>query len=262
MNSSILRVMITLVILTLAVFNTNAQQPTPVTVQLSTSTPLPLLGGGASSPLSSPTPSPTETPIGGAQLEALTESNVRSEASTEAARLGVIVPGEKYLIMGRYFRWLQFRYPNSPSGLAWIYDELVTITGDPSLIPDLSVAPPTPDPETVGATRTAEAILAVPGGDMTATAGARFLEGPVSVDGSLSQEESRLNPEGQTRLPTFTPVAAVSELVALSAVVPTATRESNFIDRTVNRGVMPPIFPIAALMGFGMLGLVASFMRR
>lgn len=242
-------------------FITQAQQSTPITVQLSTATPLPLLGGG-SSPLASPTPMPTDTPVGGAELEAITESNVRSDASTEADRLGVIVPGERYLITGRYFRWLQFRFPNSPSGLAWVYDELVTITGDQSLIPDLSVEQPTADPAISASTETAAAILAVPGGDMTATAGARILQGPVSVDGSTVQDESSLNPEGETRLPTFTPAPAVNELVAQSAIVPTATQEMNFIDRTVNRGAMPPLIPIAALIGFGMVGLVASFMRR
>jgi hypothetical protein len=261
MNRSILRSIGVAAILMYGMLITQAQQPTPVTVQLSTATPLPLLGGG-SSILASSTPVPTETPVGGAELEAITESNVRSDASTEADRLGVIVPGERYLITGRYFRWLQFRYPNSPSGFAWVYDELVTITGDQSLIPDLSVEPPTPDPAIAASTQTAAAILAVPGGDMTATAGARILEGPVSVDGNAVQGESLLNPQGDTRLPTFTPAPAVNELVAQSAVVPTATQESNFLDRTVNRGTMPPLIPIAALIGFGMLGLVASFMRR
>ena len=247
--------------LVFVMFAAQAQQPTPITVQLSTATPLPLIGGG-SSPLASSTPMPTETPVGGAELEAITESNVRSDASTEAARLGVIVPGERYLITGRYFRWLQFRFPNSPTGTAWVYDELVTVTGDQSLIPDLSVEQPTADPVIAASTQTAAAILAVPGGDMTATAGARILEGPVSVDGNAIQGESRLNPEGETRLPTFTPAPAVDELVAQSIVVPTATQETNFIDRTVNRGAMPPLIPIAALIGFGMLGLVASFTRR
>jgi hypothetical protein len=261
MTSSVLRCIGAVAILALGIMMTQAQQPTPVTVQLSTATPLPLLGG-SSSVLASPTLLPTDTPIGGAQLEAITESNVRSEASTEAERLGVIVPGEQYLITGRYFRWLQFRFPNSPTGLAWVYDELVIITGDQSLIPDLSVAQPTADPIIAASTQTAAAILSVPGGDMTATAGARILEGPVSVDGNAIQGESRLNPEGEARLPTFTPAPAVNELVAQSAVLPTATQEMNFIDRTVNRGAVPPIIPIAALIGFGMLGLVTSFMRR
>lgn len=263
MISKILRGVSVLAIVTLGVFITEAQQPTPVTVQLSTATPLPLLGGGnVPSVLASPTPMPTDTPIGGAQLEAITESNVRSEASTEAELLGVIAPGEMFLITGRYFRWLQFRYPNSPTGTAWVYDELVTITGDQSLIPDLSVEQPTADPIIAAATQTAAAILAVPGGDMTATAGARILQGPVSVDGNAVQGESNLNPEGETRLPTFTPAPSVNELVAQSAIIPTATQATNFIDRTVNRGAMPPLIPIVALIGFGTLGLIVSFMRR
>jgi len=236
-----------------------AQEPTPITVQLTTATPLPVLG---SSPLIA-TLSPTETPLGGAQLEALTEVNVRAEASTDADRLGLIVPGEKYQILGRYFRWLQFRYPNSPSGTGWVYDELVEISGDTTLIPDLSVAPPTADPIAAASTETAAAILSVPGGDMTATAGARVLEGPESIEAGASVlGENQLNPQGEQRLPTFTPAPNVGELVAQSAIIPTNTTEPQFLNLTREAGGFPPILPIAALVGFGILGLAISFTRR
>lgn len=261
MTKQFMRALCALAIFVAGTIGTAAQQPTPVPVQLATSTPLPVLGGGQSSS-ALPTASPSPTQQGGAVLEALTDANVRAEASTDAARLGLIVPGEQFQITGRYFRWLQFKYPNSPSGLAWVYDELVTISGDQSLIPDLSVAPPTVDPQLLGPTQTAAAILAVPGGDLTATAGARILEGPVSIDGATLNSESALNPQGDTRLPTFTPVPNVGQIVAQSAIMPTATQAANFIDRTVSRGSLPPLLPIAALVGFGTLGLIASFMRR
>lgn len=236
-----------------------AQEPTPITVQLATATPLPILG---SSPLMA-TATPTETPVAGAQLEALTDVNVRAEASTDSDRLGLIVPGEKYTIVGRYFRWLQFRFPNSPTGTGWVYDELVQLSGDLSLIPDLSVAPPTADPSVAAATQTAESILSVPGGDMTATAGARVLEGPESIESNgAALAENSLNPLGEQRLPTFTPAPNVSELVAQSAILPTATVEMALINLTRESGGVPPILPIAALIGFGVLGLAISFMRR
>lgn len=201
--------------------------------------------------------------MAGAQLEALTDVNVRAEASTDSDRLGLIVPGEKYTILGRYFRWLQFRFPNSPTGTGWVYDELVQLSGDLSLIPDLSVAPPTADPSIAASTQTAESILSIPGGEMTATAGARVLEGPESIESKgAALAESSLNPLGEERLPTFTPAPNVSELVAQSAVLPTATMEPALINLTRESGSIPPILPIAALIGFGVLGLAISFMRR
>jgi hypothetical protein len=238
----------------------SAQAPTPVPVQLATSTSLPVLGGQEQSAQPSPTPAPS-TPAG-AFLEAQTEANVRADASTDAERLGLIAPGEIFEITGRYFRWLQFRYPNAPGGLAWVYDELVTVTGDQSLIPDLSEAPPSIDPLLQAQTQTAGAILAVPGGDLTATAGARILDGPVGVDGSTTQPESALNPLGESRLPTFTPAPNAGQLMAQAVVQPSPTAAESFIDRTVIRGALPPMIPIVALVGFGMLGLIASFLRR
>lgn len=263
MTKHLIRITAVLAVSAFLLLSAWAQESTPIPVQLATSTPLPLLGGG-NQQAATPTPTPTETPIGPTQLEATSGSvNVRADSDPEAEIYGIIIPGERYAITGRYFRWLQFRFPNSPTGLGWVFDELVTIHGDPLLIPDLSVAPPTPDPLISGPTLTVEAILNVPGGELTATAGARIIEGPVAVIGSSSQPlESQLNPEGAERLPTFTPAPNVDLLVASSNVQPTNTSEPMLIDLTTRGGSFPPILPIVALIGLGVLGLAFSFWRR
>lgn len=259
MTKQILHVMAVATALCITFMAVMAQEPTPIIVQLATSTPLPILGA----PTLMPTPIPTETPIGGAQLEAKDSVNVRSEASTEAGRLGLIAPGERYVIVGRYYRWLQFRYPNSPSGTGWVYDELVDIHGDLSLIPDLSEAAlPTSDPIIDSATMTALAIVSVPGGEMTATAGARILAVPTNSGGADPFMESNLNPDGGERLPTFTPAPNVNELVAQLDVMPTNTPERAVINITTEQGALPPILPIFGLVGLGLFGLAVSFIRR
>lgn len=233
--------------------------PTPIVVQLATPTPLPVLGAPTPTPV---VPDPTATEIAPTQIEALSSVNVRAEASTEAARLGLIVPGERYAATGRYFRWIQFRYPNSPTGYGWVYDELVQIIGDPSLIPDLTITQPTADPIVVAATQTAAAIAAQPGGDLTATAGARVLTGPVGVDANATSTDVLFNPQGAERLPTFTPVPNIEEDIAAAAVRATATPEPTILPIALEQGGVPPLVPIVALIGFGMLGFIVSFIRR
>ncbi|MBK9122735.1 MAG: SH3 domain-containing protein [Chloroflexi bacterium] len=248
-----------LTLLPLAGQATAQVEPTPIVVQLATSTPLPVLGAPSATPV---VPDPTATDIGPTQIEALSSVNVRAEASTDAARLGLIVPGERYAATGRYFRWIQFRYPNSPTGYGWVYDELVQIIGDPGLIPDLSVTQPTADPIVAAATQTAEAVASQPGGDLTATAGARVLTGPVGVDANATAADVLVDAQGSERLPTFTPVPNIEEDIAAASVQPTATTEPSILPIALERGGVPPLIPIVALVGFGMLGLVVSFRRR
>ncbi len=234
-------------------------EPTPIVVQLATATPLPVLGAPSPTPV---VPDPTATEIGPTQIEALSSVNVRAEASTEAARLGLIVPGERYAATGRYFRWIQFRYPNSPSGYGWVYDELVQIIGDPSLIPDLSVSQAPTDPLVAAATQTAAAIVSQPGGDLTATANARVLSGPVGVDPNATAADVLVDAQGIERLPTFTPVPNIDEDIAAASVQPTATTEPSLLPIALEPGGVPPLVPIVVLIGSGMLGLILSFRRR
>lgn len=183
--------------------------------------------------------------------------NVRSEPDIESDRLGTIQAGEFYIVLGRYFRWIQFQFDTSPTGRGWVFDELVTLTGDESSIPDLSVeALPTEDPAIVGATQTQEAVTLTPGGLLTATAQSRFLDLPTE-----GANEGGAAAENSVALPTFTvpPALAVVPTDDLFLDQPTTSPESAPINVPSN---VPPIVPIILLAAGGVLGLVVSSLRR
>lgn len=247
--------------------------PTPVSISLPS--PIPFVG---STQVGSTTATPTRTPtsVGPAMLQAKTEANVRSAADPEAEKLGTIRAGDMYPIIGRYFRWLQFQYDQSPSGTGWVFDELVDIVGDASAIRDLSVeAAPTTDPAIQAQTETAEVITLVPGGALTATANARVISIPAPPLPGFSDNSSAatVNPEdtsesfpvGATFLPTFTyppniPLATptAGQQVALAAT-PTEAPGSALLPTTAS---LPPIVPILILGALGILGLAISSFRR
>jgi hypothetical protein len=245
------------------------EAPTPIVVQLASPTPLPVLGVGAEA-TPSPTPTPTETPIGPVQLEVASGQenvNVRSAADPESSILGVIAPGERYAVTGRYFRWIQFRFPNSPNGLGFVYDELVQLIGDTSLIPDLTVVgtintdPLSVAPPGDGSGVTPQAVD--PAAEATASAEARLLEGPVAVDPNATPGETNLNPEGDVRLPTYTPAPNIGDILSALNQPPTATPEPDpleEISRTASN--LPPIAPILLVGGLGVLGFAISLIRR
>ncbi|MCB9451812.1 MAG: SH3 domain-containing protein [Anaerolineaceae bacterium] len=237
--------------------------PTPVQVQIPNAAP-----GGVEQSEATMTPTRTPTPVGPVLLEAITEANVRAEADLESEKLGTIRAGDTYPILGRYFRWLQFQYDKSPNGTAWVFDELVTIVGDETTIPDLNVnALPTVDVAAVNATGTWEAITLTPGGLLTATAQARVLPAPGSNLSSPGQGGDNGVALPQV-LPTFTwppDLAAVGQTVtpvsgsgeSLVTVTPSAGNISN----PLGDG-MPPIAPILLLGGLGVLGLLIASIRR
>jgi len=228
---------------------------TPASIRLSTAT----------QPLSGPT-QPTEpatrtpTAIGLVILEAITEANVRAEPDPESERLGTIRSGEIYPVLGRYFRWIQFQYNSSPTGRGWVFDELVTITGDESTIPDLteqSVA--TADPSIIAATQTLEAITQTPGGILTATAIMAILatSGPNNLEPRDSERPSNL-----TVLPTFTyPPSVATNISDVGALTERPTLNPEELAAGIVEGV-PPIVPIAVLGGLGLFGLLISTIRR
>lgn len=244
------------------------EAPTPIVVQLASPTPLPVLGAGANATATA-TPTPTETPIGPVQLEVASGQenvNVRREADPESDILGVIAPGERYAVTGRYFRWIQFRFPNSPNGLGFVYDELVQLFGDTSLIPDLSVVgtintdPLSVAPPDDGSGITPQAVD--PAAEATASAEARLLEGPVAVDPNATPGETNLNPAGDIRLPTYTPAPEIGDLLSAMNQPPTATPEPDPLDLARTASNLPPIAPILAVGGLGLLGFAISLIRR
>jgi hypothetical protein len=238
-----------------------APSPTPVVVQLSSPTPLPVLGSNATPTY---TPTATETPIGPVQVgvaEGQERINVRREADPNSEILGVIAPGERYPVTGRYYRWIQFRFPNSPNGLGYVYDELVQLFGDTSLIPDLTVV-------SLDLSSSSESVLngvsAVQDAQSTVmpTADGRVLTAPVGVDPNAPLSEVNLNPQGGMRLPTYTPAPNVGEILSALNSAPTETPIPDVLNLTEAASSLPPITPIALLAGLGLIGLMLSALRR
>jgi hypothetical protein len=231
---------------------------TPASITLPS--PLPLTTQEQSTATYTYTPSPP----GPALLEAVTEANVRAEPDPESERLGTIRSGEVYAVIGRYYRWYQFQYNQSPSGTGWVFDELVNLAGDESRIVDLSEsALATVDNTALAVTSTMEAITLTPGGVLTATSAAAEIQLPVQAGSVLSNQ-----PDGAAQvLPTFTyppEVAAVPPDNAFSSEAilnATPTLIPSTLVFSITEGI-PPLVPILILGGMGLLGLVITSYKR
>jgi uncharacterized protein YraI len=199
----------------------------------------------------------TAEPTSSAQvfLEALDLANVRAQPDTSASQLGTIRAGTQYAVIGRYFEWLQFQFPSSPTGTGWVFGQLVTVTGNLASIPEFDPATaPTADPLAAQSTATQAALTQTPGGILTATAFERFLaqEGPI---GTLAPGQA---------LPTFTYPAEVS-LVTPTPDAQQATEtplEAQTVLNVQGRDGIAPIVPILALAALGILGILVSAVRK
>ena len=221
---------------------------TPARITLPQNTDIPLIEESGPA-----TETPTRTPTlqTGAFLEATEgEVNVRAEPSTDAERLGSIRPGDQYRVRGRYFRWIQFEYQNSPTGFGWVFDELVTLTGDTTNIADLSVTP-TNDPLAPAATPTlaasGEGLVPAPIDALADSGNSPIISGGVSTSAALPTYTypPDIIAQAPTQGPSATPTLVTSVLPEIS----------------VSDGVAP-IVPIVGLGVLGMLGLIFSLMRR
>jgi len=90
--------------------------------------------------------------------------NVRSGPHVNYAEVGVLVAGESVPALGRTAAgtWVQIVYPGVEGGVAWVYANLVTITGG-----DLPIVepPPLPTPRvtpTIDPTLASQLILEIP----------------------------------------------------------------------------------------------------
>lgn len=66
------------------------------------------------------------------------EVNVRSGPGTMFEVLGQLIPGRRYQVTAKDHDWLQIQFNDET---AWGFSALVTLDGDPSLIPDLTFSP-------------------------------------------------------------------------------------------------------------------------
>ncbi len=230
---------------------------TPARINLSTPTPVP------TQQVYTETATRTPTPTGLVVLEANTEANVRAQPDPESERLGTIRSGEVYTVLGRYYRWLQFQYDPSPNGKGWVFDELVTLTGDTSSLPDLAEQDiPTIDPTLLGVTETLQVVTLTPGGILTSTANARIIPAPAS-GGEENNADSIAGGNNTVVLPTFTYPADITTPNPGASVqaAPTTAPNPTELVNTVN-SELPPIVPILVLGGLGLLGLIISSLRR
>ena len=200
-----------------------------------------------------PTPSLTATDAapGLARIEAKskdTGANLRAAPSTESEKLGTIFPGQFYGVIGRFGKWLEIQYDKSPTGLAWVYEDIVNVTGlDPAAIATLSPnTVPSPNVATGAAQATLNVLTTTPGGPETATALQASATGVFTRTAGGTDEPTLSGPQ-----PTFTFPAAFVE----ATLPPRAAANTS-------QGGVPPIVPIIALAGVGLFGLLVSALRR
>lgn len=218
--------------------------PTPAPVVLPSTSP-------TMSVLVTSTPTRTPTPEGPALAEALEgPTNVRSGPDISYERLGQIVPGDTYPILGQAAGtlWYKIQFPDSPNGTAWVFEQVVSITGNVEAIPAIEISTePTVDVGRAQATQTIEALAQTPGALETATVAAQ-IAGFVATGGP---DVPTPTPQPQ---PTFTyppgPVAQATTFIpGQSSSVATGSG-------------LPPIIPIVGLGLLGSLGLLIGILRR
>ncbi len=228
---------------------------TPRRVTLPSATPIPTSG-------SSPTPTQTATEVppenGGILLQALEtagEVNVRIDGDIDADRVGAIQFGDTHVVTGRYFRWFRIRFDPSPTGQAFVFEDLVQIVqGDVSLIPDLALQDSdipiqnTPIPESVPQTNTPDVR------QLTPPSGA----GVVIPENGDNEILSGI-------LPTFTYPPQLSTITSTPNSDTNQPGDDREIDENTSNNLpnqIAPITPILILGALGALGLLFSSLRR
>jgi hypothetical protein len=199
-----------------------------------------------------PSRTPTQGGPGLARVEAKSQdtgANLRAAPSTESEKLGTIYPGQFFGVIGRADKWLQIQYDKSPNGLAWVYEDIVNITGlDPAQIPTVDqTGVPSPNVATGAAQATANFITLTPGAPQTAT----VLQSSATGVFTRVAGDAAAGPTSSGPLPTFTFPPPFVE-----ATLPTPASAST------RQGGVPPIVPIIALGGLGLFGLFISALRR
>jgi len=224
-----------------------AAQTTPTAVQLQFPTPTATAGP--------PTDTPTRTPTsqGRPVVEAISnETNVRAAADINAVRLGLIFPGTTYPVIGKSFNWYLIEFPESPTGSAWVYRDVVRLTGDEALIPELTEEEiPAVDPAFVSAQETAQFVSATPGAIATLTAQVQLTPTGVFTPAPGEEGTEALDPDAPR--PTFTSPPYTNTPI----VIPKAAA-----DASTSPGGLAPIVPILALAALGLMGLLVGLFRR
>ncbi|GIV81352.1 MAG: hypothetical protein KatS3mg051_0706 [Anaerolineae bacterium] len=94
-------------------------------------------------PLVSARPAAQTTPSPAAFAEAIGQANLRAGPGVEYPLVGEIVSGTRYPVLAQhaYVPWLQLAVPGVP--VAWVYADLVTVSGALADVPSVTDFPPT-----------------------------------------------------------------------------------------------------------------------
>jgi hypothetical protein len=221
-----------------------AQNPTPLPIIIPTRT--------ATIEVQQATATQAATPTGSAsagRVEAKISANVRASPNLESEILGKIAPGQFFAITGRSDKWIQIEYDKSPTGRAWVFEDVVNVSGiNLGAIPTIQRGDvPTANIATAAAQQTADILVLTPGAPETATVQ------QASATGVFTRiaEDTTAGPTSDGPRPTFTfPPAHVE-----ATLPPRRSPETN-------QGGVPPIVPIIVLGGIGVFGLLISSLRR
>ncbi len=203
-------------------------------------------------PSSAQDSTPQSTPVPNVYVEAIERANLRSGPGTEYPVVGEIGAGAFYQALARheFVPWLQIDYPGAP--VAWVYNDLVTITGNIYVLPVVSNYPAvvtlTPTPLIVRtATPTGQAVMATPAVLPSATidASAAPSESPVPLTG----DDAASGPPERTEPPVM-PTATIAGPVATVLAGPTNVRYGPGID-------YPPIVELEEGASYPVTGLHA-----
>jgi hypothetical protein len=221
-----------------------AQNPTPLPIIIPTRT------ATLETLQATSTQMPTSTGSASAgRVEAKISANVRAAPNLDSEILGKITPGQFFAITGRSDKWIQIEYDKAPTGRAWVFEDVVNVTGiNLGAIPTIGRGDvPTANVATAAAQQTADILVLTPGAPETATVQ------KASATGVFTRvaEDSTAGPTSDGPKPTFTfPPAHVE-----ATLPPRRSPETS-------QGGVPPIVPIIVLGGIGVCGLLISTLRR
>jgi uncharacterized protein YraI len=216
--------------------------PTSGQIVLPTATPT-LIGG----PTATPSRTPTLVPV---LAEAIGEANLRSGPGLDFDLVGTLSAGNPVPVVGRSVRfpWLLVLWQDAPDGRAWVFEQLVQITGDITTVPIVTEpAPPTIDPTLAAIQATATVVLQTPGAIETATAAALIMPTGVYMQTPDAQGGIVVG-----MLPTFTPPPPYVQPQELPQPQGTSGQ----------RGGIPPAVLIIALGAMGLLTLFVGVLKR
>ncbi len=223
---------------------------TPIVVSLVTATP-----ANIQSLPPTVTSAPTATLLGPTLLQAPETAgniNVRAAPDLDSEILGTISFGALYPALRRYFQWYELSYAPAPNGRAWVYGELVEISGDLGNIQvvdnfaDINVFSDNANNAAAGS------------GELAAASDEESRILVISTESGASRQSEAATKASP--LPTFT------RPPDLPAIIPTGALDSatEGEDRAVpdGRAALPPLFPIVMLAGFGVVGLLINLIRQ